>query len=233
MYYYVHKDHINELEVCKEELGLQPALDKMVVEDKAFQLISDFTNFDDTFDFIPLDSDEEIADEIDVRNLVKCMECVDTYVLYTVKDEKPPLNREDSTEGYDLVELVRIGNIKYFESLEETVRDALDSRRAVRIVDKDASIVSKSFGEQFSMFVFINCEFDERTMGVVAKNKMVMSVNNTFPVTKLKECIGKDNAVVCIREDKVMPGFLEELEDAGVPCVVVVPYFWGTGEDCL
>ena len=231
MKYYVHKNHINELEVCKEELGLQPALDKMVAEDKAFQLISDFTNFDDTFDFIPLDSDEDVVDELDVRNLVKRMECIDSYVLYTVKDETPTLNREDSKEGFDLGELVRIGTGKYFDSLEVMVRESLETKKAFRVVDVDASILSKTFGKQFNMYIFIDCEFERATMSELSTGSMVMYVNNTFPVAKLVECVGNDNAVVCIRVDKVVPGFVDGLEAAGIPCAVVVPYFWGTDDD--
>lgn len=233
MYYYVRKEHINELEVCKEGLGLQPALDKMVAEDKAFQIISDFTNFEGAFEFFPLDPDDDAVDELDVMNLIKRMEYIDSYVLYEVKDEAPPLNREDSSSGFDLGELLRVGNAKYFDSLEVMVRESLQTKKAFRVADRDASIVYKTFGTQFNMYIFIDCEFEDSTMGSLSRSNMVMKVNNTFPVAKLVECVGKDNAIVCIREDKVMPGFLEGLEAEGVPCAVVVPYFRGTVDDWI
>lgn len=233
MYYYVHKEHINELEVCKGELGLHGALDKMVAEDKGFQIISDFTNFAAEFAFFPLNPDDDAVDELDVMNLVKRMEYIDSYVLYKVEDKTPPLNREDSSEGFDLGELVRIGTGKYFDSLEVMIRESLETKKAFRVADRDASIVYKTFGTQFNMYIFIDCEFEDSTMGALSKGSMVMNVNNTFPVAKLVECIGKDNAIVCIREDKVMPGFLGGLEDAGIPCAVVVPYFWGTDDDWI
>lgn len=233
MYYYVHKEHMKELEVCKEELGVQDVLDKMVAEDKAFQIISDFTNFAAEFAFFPLNPDDDAVDELDVMNLVKRMEYIDSYVLYTVEDKTPPLYRGDSSVGFDLGELVRIGTGKYFDSLEVMIRESLETKKAFRVADRDASIVYKTFGTQFNMYIFINCEFEDSTMAALSRGSMVMHVNNTFPVAKLVECVGKDNAIVCIREDKVTPGFLDGLEGAGIPCAVVVPYFWGTGDDWI
>ncbi|WP_460271562.1 hypothetical protein [Bacillus sp. NEAU-Y102] len=233
MKYYVHKNHINELEACKEDLGLQPALNKMVAEDKGFQIISDFTNFASDFEFFPLNPDDDAVDELDVMNLVKRMEYIDSYVLYTVEDKTPPLNRADSSVGFDLGELIRIGTSKYFDSLEVMVRESLETKKAFRVPDMDASIVYKTFGTQFNMYIFIDCEFEGSTMVALSRGSMVMDVNNTFPVAKLVECVGKDNAIVCIREDKVIPGFLGDLEAAGIPCEVVVPRFLGTDDDWI
>ncbi|MBE7114403.1 hypothetical protein FT641_18710 [Bacillus paranthracis] len=226
MNYYVHKNHITELEICKSELGLQAALDKMVVGGKGFGVVTDFATFSKE-DMDALD----VFDVEDTENLVKRMEYINTYELYTMKDGKVTLYREGVNGGYDLEESVTTGNRTYYEELGKTIRDSLETKKSFRVVDADASEIDVTIGTKLDKYVFIGCGFDDYTMGVLATYGRVTEVDNALPVAEIKERIGKDNAIVCIREDKVMPGFLKELEDAGIPCAVVVPCFWDNEEE--
>ncbi|WP_460271560.1 hypothetical protein [Bacillus sp. NEAU-Y102] len=226
MNYYVHKNHINELEICKGESGLQAALDKMVVEGKGFGVVTDF----DAFSKEDMDA-LDVFDVEDTENLVKRMECINTYELYTMEDGKVTLHREGVEGGYNLEESVTTGNRKYYEELEKPIRESLETKKAFRVVDADASEIDVAIGTKLDMYVFIGCGFDDYTMGVLAMGGRVTEVNDVLPVAEIKERIGNGSAIVCIREDKVMPGFLKELEDVGIPCAVVVPCFWDNEEE--
>ncbi|MFV1458023.1 hypothetical protein, partial [Bacillus mycoides] len=155
MNYYVHKDYITELEICKSEVGLQAALDKMVVGGKGFGVVTDFAAFSKE-DMDSLD----VFDVEDTENLVKRMEYVDTYELYTLKDKIVTLHREGVNGGYDLEESVTTGNRTYYEELGKMIRDSLETKKAFRIVDADASEIDVTIGNRLDTYIFIDCGFD-------------------------------------------------------------------------
>ena len=226
MNYYVHKNHITELEICKSELGLQAALDKMVVGGKGYRVVTDF----DALSKEDMDS-LDVFDVEDTENLVKRMENLNTHELYTLKGEKVTLHREGVSGGYDLEESVTTGNRTYYEELWKMIRDSSETKKAFRVVDADASEINVAIGEKLDTYMFIGCGFDDYTMGALATFGRVTKVDNVLPVAEIKERIGKGNAIVCINADKVVPVVLQELKDAGILCAVVVPCFWDSEEE--